>query len=141
MARSPRLFIQGGVYHVYCRTARGEMVFFRSHRGHRVALPDHAEIGLHQAAIAMCRAADTTVEALRSRSRSTELAAARKAFAILAVEYLGHAVADVAVFLQKHPGSVSRWLETPGATYDRAGLAELLLELAAAALDVDSTRM
>ncbi len=27
MARSPRLFIPGAVYHVYCRTARGEMVF------------------------------------------------------------------------------------------------------------------
>ena len=27
MARSPRLFIPDAVYHVYCRTARGEMVF------------------------------------------------------------------------------------------------------------------
>lgn len=27
MARSPRLFIPGAIYHVYCRTARGEMVF------------------------------------------------------------------------------------------------------------------
>ena len=33
MARSPRLFILGAIYHVYCRTARGEMVF---------ADPDHA---------------------------------------------------------------------------------------------------
>jgi hypothetical protein len=89
----------------------------------------------------VCRAADTTVEALRSRSRSTELAAARKAFAFLAVEYFGHAVADVAVFLEKLPGSVSRWLETPAATDDRAGLAEQLLEVAAAALDVVLARI
>ena len=27
MARSPRLFIPDSIYHVYCRTARGEMVF------------------------------------------------------------------------------------------------------------------
>ncbi|MCJ7753719.1 MAG: hypothetical protein MUP13_04070, partial [Thermoanaerobaculales bacterium] len=51
--------------------------------------------------------------ALRGRSRSAEVAAARKVFAVLAVEYLDHWVADVAVFLNKHPGSVSRWLETP----------------------------
>ncbi len=27
MARSPRLFIPGGIYHVYCRVARSERVF------------------------------------------------------------------------------------------------------------------
>ena len=27
MARSPRIFFPGAIYHVYCRTARGEMVF------------------------------------------------------------------------------------------------------------------
>jgi hypothetical protein len=30
----------------------------------------------------------------------------------LAVDHLGHSVADVADLLQKHPGSVSRWLKT-----------------------------
>jgi hypothetical protein len=27
MARAPRIFSAGAIYHVYCRTARGEMVF------------------------------------------------------------------------------------------------------------------
>ena len=27
MPRKPRLFVPGGIYHVYCRTSRGEMVF------------------------------------------------------------------------------------------------------------------
>ena len=27
MPRHPRLFVPGAIYHVYCRTARGEMVF------------------------------------------------------------------------------------------------------------------
>jgi hypothetical protein len=111
------------------------------YRGDAVALPSKAEIGLDQAAIAVCKAADTTVEALRGRSRSTELAAARKAFAVVAVQCIGHAVADVAVFLHKHPGSVSRWLETPTATDDKPGLVKHILELAAADFDVFSTRM
>ena len=27
MPRKPRLFVSGGIYHVYCRTHRGEMRF------------------------------------------------------------------------------------------------------------------
>ena len=27
MPRKPRVFIEGGVYHLYCRTSRGEAVF------------------------------------------------------------------------------------------------------------------
>ena len=27
MPRKPRIFIEGGIYHVYCRTSRGEAVF------------------------------------------------------------------------------------------------------------------
>ncbi|MCP4903243.1 MAG: hypothetical protein GY906_40290 [bacterium] len=27
MPRKPRLFVPGAIYHVYCRTARGELVF------------------------------------------------------------------------------------------------------------------
>ncbi len=29
MPRKPRLFVSGGIYHVYCRTHRGEMRFAR----------------------------------------------------------------------------------------------------------------
>ena len=27
MPRKPRVFIEGGIYHVYCRASRGEVVF------------------------------------------------------------------------------------------------------------------
>ena len=27
MPRKPRVFIEGGIYHVYCRASRGEAVF------------------------------------------------------------------------------------------------------------------
>ena len=60
---------------------------------------------------------------------------------IAAVEHLGHDVADVAVFLRKHPGSVSRWLETPTGTGHDPGLVQHLLELLAADFDVVSAGM
>ena len=111
------------------------------YRGDAVALPSEGEIGIDHAAIAVCKAADTTIEALRGRSRSTEVAAARKAFAVVAVECLGHAVADVAVFLNKHPGSVSRWLETPTGTDHNPGLVKHILELATADSEVGSPEL
>lgn len=49
---------------------------------------------------------------LRGRSTPAGISLARKALAILAVDHLGHSVADVADLLQKRPGSVSRWLKT-----------------------------
>ena len=110
-------------------------------RGENVALTSDGKVGLDDAAIAVCRVANTTVEALWGRSRSTEVAVARKAFAVLTVEHLGHDVAKVAVFLRKHPGSVSRWLETPtGAAHNR-DLARRIVDDAAAHLDAVSAVM
>jgi len=56
----------------------------------------------------------------------------------LAVEYLGNAVAEVALFLHKHPGSVSRWLETPPGVAHNRDLARRILDNAAADLDAVS---
>ena len=110
-------------------------------RGENVALTSDGKVGLDDAAIAVCRVANTTVEALWGRSRSTEVAVARKAFAVLTVEHLGHDVANVAVFLRKHPGSVSRWLETPtGAAHNR-DLARRIVDDAASHLDAVSAVM
>jgi len=111
------------------------------YRGDAVALPSEGKIELDHAAVSVCKAAGTTVGMLRGGSRSTEVAAARKVFAVVAVECLGHAVADVAVFLQKHPGSVSRWLETPTGPDHNQGLVKPILELVAADFEVASPEL
>ena len=110
-------------------------------RGENVALTSDGKVGLDDAAIAVCRVANTTVEALWGRSRSTEVATARKAFAVFTVEYLGYDVAEVAVFLRKHPGSVSRWLETPTGAAQSRGLARQIVDDAAAHLGAVSAVM
>jgi putative transposase len=110
------------------------------YRGELVPFSSKGRIALNQAVTLVCNATGFTVDALRGRSRSTEIALARKAFAILAVHYLGHSVADVAMILQKHPGSVSRWLETPRGTQDNTELFSEILE-SKPGLDADSTGM
>lgn len=82
------------------------------HRGEPVRIPPTRRLNLTEALALVCDATGITEDELRGRSRSAEAAAARRAFSILAVEQLGHSVGDVAVLLNKHPGSVSRWLET-----------------------------
>ena len=59
--------------------------------------------------------------------RAADVARARKALAVIAVDHLEFSVADVARFLQKHPGSVSRWLETPRGPVDRPELVSRIL--------------
>ena len=56
-------------------------------------------------------------------------ARARKALAVVAVDHLEYSVADVAQLLRKHPGSVSRWLETPRGSGDRSELVSRILAL------------
>jgi hypothetical protein len=68
---------------------------------------------LAKLAVDVCNRFSIAVSALKGRSRSKELAAARKHFASCAVDRFGYAVRDVAGFLGKHPGSLSRWIETP----------------------------
>lgn len=110
MVRPPRLFIPGAVYHVYCRTARGEMFFSNRNEASEIG------IDLDHAVTLVCDTTGVSIEALRGRSRCTRVAEARKALAIIAADHLNHSVADIARLLQKHPGSVSRWLETPRGT-------------------------
>ena len=72
---------------------------------------EHLE--LFQIAEQICSRTHVTALELTGRSRSKELSTLRKGFASLAVLHHGHAVRVVAAFLRKHPGSVSRWIETP----------------------------
>jgi predicted transcriptional regulator len=66
---------------------------------------------------------------LRGRSTSAGISRARKALATLAVDHLGHSVADVAGLLHKHPGSVSRWLKTPRSTDGHDDSVSAILEI------------
>jgi len=85
MARSPRIFFPGAIYHVYCRTARGEMVFSDP-------LEAHAFV-------------DTVADVKRLHG------------------FL------VAKLVAKHPGSVSRWLETSRCVADRQRVQALIEDL------------
>jgi hypothetical protein len=105
-------------------------------KGNVIETRSEGRFELKDIAGAVCKATETTIETLRGRSRSIEVAAARKVFAVLAVEYLDHRVADVAAFVQKHPGSVSRWLETPPITDRNPESVKRTLELVAADLRV-----
>lgn len=111
------------------------------YRGETHAIRSERMIGLENVATAVCKAADTTIEALRGRSRSIEVASARRAFAVLAVDYLDHRVAEVAAFLHKHPGSVSRWIGTTHETEHAPQPMTRILDIASAELDVISAEM
>lgn len=73
-------------------------------------IPDRP--ALEKIAQSVCQGSPFRLKDLKGRSRTRDLAAVRKGFVLSAVEEHGHAVRDVAAFLEKHPGSVSRWLET-----------------------------
>ena len=98
------------------------------------------DIDLELAADLVCEASGTSLAELRGRSTAVRISQARKALATLVVDRLGHSVADVADLLQKHPGSVSRWLETPRRAdrHDNSGSA--ILETATK-LGCDLTKM
>jgi hypothetical protein len=93
------------------------------------------QVKLEEIARAVCNAADTSIAELQGRSRSPNVAVARKVFAILAAGSLDHRVADVAAFLRKHAGSVSRYLETPTDPGDGRSVVKHLLDEATANLD------
>jgi hypothetical protein len=76
-------------------------------------------------------ATNSSMADLCGRSTSVGVSLARKSLAILAVDHLGHSVADVADFLRKHPGSVSRWLKTPRSTDRNNDLVLAILKTAA----------
>jgi putative transposase len=96
------------------------------HQGNPVCQEPVPIVDLVDACRLVCDAAGLTIDDLRSRSRHVDVAAARRTFAILAVEHLGHSVGDVAKLVAKHPGSVSRWLETSGCAADRHRIQSLI---------------
>ena len=70
-----------------------------------------------------------------------EVALARRAFAVLAVDYLDHRVAEVAAFLHKHPGPVSRWIGTPTNVGYNQGAVKRIVDIAVAHLNAVSVVM
>jgi REP element-mobilizing transposase RayT len=96
MPRKPRLFVSGGIYHVYCRTHRGEMRFERQ-------IDRDSFIG--------------NVAEISSLQQLTILA-----FALMSNHY--HLVVRTAVAraLATSPCQVSRWLaaQTEALTLDHA---------------------
>jgi REP element-mobilizing transposase RayT len=111
------------------------------YREHVIETPSVGKVELEHVASAVCEATSTTIEALRGRSRSLEVAAARRVFAVVAVEHLDHRVGDIAAFVQKHPGSVSRWLETPPTADRNPESVQRVLELLAADFEVSSPEL
>ncbi len=85
-------------------------------RGEAILGVSSIRIDVALAASLICEATGTSLADLRGRSTSVGISLVRKALATLAVDHLGHSVADVADLLRKHPGSVSRWLKTPRRT-------------------------
>ncbi len=65
MTRSPRLVLANAIYHVYCRTARGEMVF-----------TDEVE-------------AESFIQSLGDVKRTQSVSAARRRFSLKAVDDFG----------------------------------------------------
>ena len=106
------------------------------YRGDPLPCSADTRIDLNHAATLVCEATGVPLAYLRGRSRAADVANARRVFAVIAVDYLEHSVADVAQLLRKHPGSVSRWLETPRAAVTQPELVSRILKLVT---DFDST--
>ena len=98
-------------------------------RGEPVSCAPSNRIDLDLAAGLVCEAIGSSMADLRGRSTSAGISRARKALATLAVDHLGHSVADVAGLLHKHPGSVSRWLKTPRSTDGHDDSVSAILEI------------
>jgi hypothetical protein len=58
-----------------------------------------------------------------------------------AIDYLDHRVAEVATFLHKHPGSVSRWIGTQTDVVYSQTAVKRILDIAVAELNVVSAVM
>jgi REP element-mobilizing transposase RayT len=100
-------------------------------RGEAVFCTPSNRIDLELVASLVCEATGSSIADLSGRSTSVDISLVRKALATLAVNHLGHSVADVADLLRKHPGSVSRWLKTPCGTDGHDGSLSAILETVA----------
>ena len=109
-------------------------------RGETVSCVPSNRIDLELAAGLACEATGSSMADLRGRSTSAGISLARKALATLAVDHLEHSVADVADLLNKHPGSVSRWLKTPCSTDEHDDSVSAILDIATE-LSSDLTKM
>ena len=109
-------------------------------RGETVSCVPSNRIDLELAAGLVCEATGSSMADLRGRSTSAGISLARKALATLAVDHLEHSVADVADLLNKHPGSVSRWLKTPCSTDEHDDSVSAILDIATE-LSSDLTKM
>ena len=76
----------------------------------RVLCEDRAELELEEFARRLVPASGNSLEDLSSRRRGRELTRGRIEFATLAVGRYGLRVCDVAALLNKHPNSVTKWL-------------------------------
>lgn len=100
-------------------------------RGQAAPATPSKDIDLELVASLVCEATGTSLADLCGRSTAVDISLARKALATLAVDHLGFSVADVADLLQKHPGSVSRWLKTPRRTDGQDTTVSAILETVA----------
>lgn len=81
----------------------------RDFRGNTLPSPSRRD-PLDETARRFCLETGVAYGDLIGRTRSPEIASARRSFVFFAVNHLGHSVAEVATVMKKHPGSVSRWL-------------------------------
>jgi hypothetical protein len=132
MPRKPRLFVPGATYHVYCRVARGEFVFDDPYEAEEFVKLFEQFSG-------------HSIDDLSSPLRKPELIRGRIELAILAVGRFGLRSSEVADLLNKHPSSLTRWLNL-GTVLNRRDLAfriridRINQRISAAALDNASMR-
>jgi hypothetical protein len=119
MPRRPRLFVSGGISHIWSRIARGELVFDEHDEAAELIETFRKVRDLDGLTIfAWClelvdRLQDfdlVSVDRLPSRFRGAELTLIRAEFAILAIGRYQARTCDVADLQFKHPNSITKWL-------------------------------
>ena len=114
MPRPDRIFVEGGIYHVYNRLGRGERVFnqetaVRERREREERGPEWRP--LFEAKEFIVRGAKVLgveVEALRSRRQDRRLARARELLMVLGVERYRLKLKDLARELKKSPDGMTK---------------------------------
>ena len=148
MAHRLRLFVQGGIYHVYCRTHRGEQRFDREIEDAPPSaqtfddrfpdLPPSPPLSLEVALQRACCHLGLSRAELCGPSNRPSISLARRRFAFVATCILGHRGKSVAHLLSKSPCQVSRWLRwQTGATARDPDEAVVVENLAARLLERD----
>ena len=119
MPRRPRLFVSGGISHVYCRIARGELVVDEHDEAaelietlRKLRDLDGLTIFARCLELVDClQALDlVSVDRLSSGFRGAELTLIRAESAALAIGRYQARTCEVADLLGRHPNSITRWL-------------------------------